>query len=881
MNTTRPRRTCPDGLHVALRIFAWVVVFSAASGSVLAQPQSITAVATHDATLYEDSGGLAANGSGSYLFAGKTDGAVVRRGLIRFDLSAIPPGATITGVTLTMNISRGRGGTQTITLHRALASWGEGASDAAGEEGIGDVSQSGDVTWIHRFYPGTFWATPGGDFAPAVSATSSGNSGPISWSGSGLIADAQAWINDPASNFGWLIKGNESSDPTAKRFDSRTFATVSRRPTLTINYNGPAPLVGACCLPSGACVTTSSGACALQGGTFQGVGVACAPSPCPPAPTGACCLPDGSCSTLAQFQCEQQGGTYLGNGISCSPTPCPPVLMPFVDPLPIPPVAQPTSGVAGGAAHYDIEITRFQRKLHRDLPPTTLWGYEGMYPGPTILARSGQPITVTWMNNLRDAQGALLATHDLPVETCLHGPSIFGSAPVVVTHLHGGQVPADSDGYPESAFPPGQSSNLYTYPNEQRAATIWYHDHALGITRLNVLMGLAGAYVIQDAVDDALNLPRGIYDLPLIIQDRSLNRDGTFDYPAGWQEEYAGRFNLVNGVVWPYLDVHQGKYRFRVVNGSNSRTYTLSLSNGRPLSQISSDAGLLSFPFVQPSITLMPGERADLIVDFAGLNPGSVVVLRNTAPAPFPGEPTDPQDVMRFNVTSTPGDTDAVPASLTSLPPINASEALVERSFVLRKIPMQCAGGGPGAPFEMWTINDLLWDDITESPRLGTSEIWSFINRSNVSHPMHMHLVHFRVLDRQEFMVQGDEIVPTGPRLLPLSGEAGWKDTVNAPPALITRVFVRFDGSFTGLFPYHCHVLEHEDHEMMRQFRARARCPGDSNDDGTVNFADITTTLAHFGMSGPRGVVGDANLNGLVDFGDITTVLSQFGMSCN
>jgi spore coat protein A len=177
---------------------------------------------------------------------------------------------------------------------------------------------------------------------------------------------------------------------------------------------------------------------------------------------------------------------------------CPVILTPFVDALPIPAVAQPISGVAGGAATYSIGMTEFTQQLHRDLPPTRVGGYNGTYPGPTIEARRNLPVDVTWVNNLRDSTGALRTTHLLPVDLCLHGPNMSGGVPVTVVHLHGAHVAPAGDGDPDLAFGPGQSSPVYHYPNDQNASTYWYHDHALGLTRLNVYMGLAGFYLIRE-----------------------------------------------------------------------------------------------------------------------------------------------------------------------------------------------------------------------------------------------------------------------------------------------------------------------------------------------------------------------------------------------
>lgn len=874
-------------------VAAWVRLVMLALGVILCpatalgQSQTLTLQCVRDNTLYEDILGASSNGVGANLFVGKTNSNLIRRGLVRFNLGIIPAGATVTSATLTMYMSRTINGSQAVTVHRTLADWGEGTSNAGGNEGNGAGATPGDATWVNRFFGTTnFWNTAGGDFvAGASSTTSVSGTGSYSWTGAGLVADVQAWVDDPSSNFGWLIKGNEATFPTAKRFDSRENSNGSRRPVLSVTYTPPAGPVGACCLPSGDCVVTSSGACASQGGTYSGDGSSCTPSPCPPPPTGACCQSGGVCSTLSAAQCANIGGVYQGDGTPCSPLPCPLVLVPFVDALPIPPVAQPTSGTPGGAATYTLAVRQALQRLHRDLPLTTIWGYNGSFPGPTIEARRDQPVTVTWVNDLRDALGQLLTTHYLPVDQCLHGPDMTGSVPLTVTHLHGAKVAPQFDGYPEDAFPPGAQSPAYTYPNGQRATTLWYHDHALGLTRLNVYMGLAGAYIIREASEGILNLPSGRYDVPLILTDRSFNADGSLKYPEEWHEHFFGDFILVNGKVWPFFLVDQGRYRFRLVNASGSRFYTLALSNGASFQQISSDQGLLAAPVTMSSITISPGERAEIVVNFAGLGAGQEVTLVNSAAAPFPdGDPMhEVPNVMKFIGTGAAGFAAAPSPTLSTITPIPESQSVRSRDFALRLRPAEhmdkeCMMAGH--LMELWAINDLLWDDITERPRLGTVEIWNWVNRSGTSHPMHIHLVQVQVLDRQAFVAMGEAIMPVGPRIPPPPGEAGWKDTVQAPPGMITRVITRFEG-FTGVYPYHCHILEHEDNEMMRQFVIRPTCLGDANDDGVVNFTDVTAVLSNFAASGAPFMFGDATGNGVVNFADVTSVLSAFGTVCN
>lgn len=798
---------------------------------------NISVNADRDNTLYVDFAGELSNGAGPNLFVGRNTAGEVRRALVRFNLDAVPPGSTINSVTLKLYMSRTRAGNEFVSVHRVTADWGEAGSVADGGGGQGGAAETGDATWQHRFYNTTYWAVPGGDYAVSASATTTVGAtlSYYTWTSPQLAADVANWINNPGTNFGWIVIGNESTNTTAKRFESRESFDPTLVPRLSIDFTPP-PGTGACCVPGGYCYVTTPAGCAAFGGSYQGNGVECQTDPCGFV-VGACCLPSGECISVNAADCTLQGGTYRGDGVPCGPGLCPVILTPFVDQLPTPPVAVPTSGTIGGTASYTITMNEFYQRLHRDLPDTRVWGYNFRFPGPTILASTGNPVTVTWVNDLRDEFNVLRTTHVLPVDFCLHGASV---EPRTVVHLHGGKVPASADGYPEDAFLPGQSLT-YVYPNNQLPAMLWYHDHALGLTRLNVYMGLAGGYIVRDPIEQALNLPSGTNEIPLVIQDRSFNPDGSLYYPESWHEHFFGDKILVNGKVWPFKYVNRGKYRFRVLNGCNSRTLTLALSNGASFKLIGLEGGLLAAPVTLTSITLGPAERADIIVDFAPFPANTEIILTNSAPAPYPGQAGVGviPNVMKFIVTTTTGHTAAVPNSLRSFTPLPEASATRSRDFLLRQQPEPCAGS-------RWLINDLLWMDITEFPRFGETEIWSFVNASGVSHPMHMHLVHFQVLDRQNFDYVNGQVLPTGPRVPPPASEVGWKDTVMAHPFQITRVIARFDG-YTGLFPYHCHILEHEDHEMMRQFRVVYL--GDADRNGTVNFADLGD-LAEC-MSGP------------------------------
>ncbi len=777
-----------------------------------------------DNTLYQSFNRGLSNGEGSYVFAGKTASGQIRRALVRFDLTGIPAGSTITGVSLHMRLSRTISGNQPVSLHRVHQAWGEGASNASGQEGMGAPSEPGDATWLHTFYPDSQWLTAGGDFDPTPSATTtvSNQTGSFfSWTSPDMIVDVQVWVDDLFSNHGWLLMGNEANNTTAKRFDSKDNFNQNYRPYLVVDF---IPAVG----------------------------------------TGACCYGDGTCMITTEADCFASGGQYQGDNTDCIDAPCP--LTPFVDPLPRLAVAQPVIGEPGGEATYDISIQQTTQQLHRDLPPTTIWGYGGSFPGPTIEATTGLPVTVRWINDLRDENGQLRTDHYLSVDLCPNGAT---DEPRTVTHLQGGHVPAEVDGYPEDTYLPGEFVE-YVYPNNQQAATLWYHDHAMGITRLNVSMGLAGFYLVRDDIENALDLPKDTYEIPLAIQDRILDRaTGQFVYPDLWQDAYYGDTILVNGKVWPSLEVDQGKYRFRVLNGSTSRTYTLSLSNSDPITIIGTEGGLLTAPVVVSEVTITPGERMDVVIDFASYAPGTEIILTNSAPAPFPGDPGVGvvPDVMQFIVTANPGHTNPLPTTLREVPPLDPADAVVVRPFELQQFTDPCAGS-------IWLINGLGWETITESPDLGTIEVWEFINRSAISHPMHIHMVMSQVVNRQAYEVIDGEIVPIGDPILPLPEEQGWQDTIQCPPGQITRVIQKFE-NYTGKFPYHSNTLELEDHEMMRQFKIY--CPADFNKDDTINTIDVLTFLNAWATGDPQG---DFNHDGEINTLDVLAFLNAWATGC-
>ncbi|MGB6686989.1 MAG: multicopper oxidase domain-containing protein, partial [Terracidiphilus sp.] len=315
----------------------------------------------------------------------------------------------------------------------------------------------------------------------------------------------------------------------------------------------------------------------------------------------------------------------------------------FVDPLPIPAVARPDGARSSPAnaseklPFYRMAMSEFESRVHRDLAPTRQWGFNGASPGPLIEVRSGEGVLVEWANELPER-------HLFTIDHNLHGAERDKPEVRSVVHLHGAKVPPESDGYPENWFVKGKSSVCY-YPNRQDACMLWYHDHAMGINRLNIYAGLMGLYVIRDDAEDALGLPRGEREIPLVVCDRVFLPDGQLSYEvspvpdAPWVPEVYGNTKLVNGKLFPYLDVEPALYRFRVLNGSNAQFLDLSLSNGQSISQIGTDQGLLPAPVAAKIVSVAPGERVDMVIDFGG-HAGEQIVL-NTERI---------QEVMQFRV---------------------------------------------------------------------------------------------------------------------------------------------------------------------------------------------------------------------------------------
>lgn len=621
----------------------------------------------------------------------------------------------------------------------------------------------------------------------------------------------------------------------------------------------------------------------------------------------------------------------------------------YVEPLFVPPVIDATTG-----APYTITMTEFPWQVLPapnpaagivGFPPTMVWGYNNSYPGPTVVAKRGVPAWVTYNNNIINP----LLLQYLAVDQTLHwadplglncmmnpaNPACFlpynGPVPVSV-HLHGGEVPAAFDGGPDSWFTPGLGitgpgfvTNVFNYPNGQEPTSMFYHDHALGVTRLNVFAGLAAFYLVTGTpgVDEPLNLPSASYDIGLAIQDRMFDTNGQWFFPnlginptvhPFWIPEFFGDAILVNGKTWPFLNVEPRRYRFHLLNGSNARFYTLSIvqdagagkgignRRGPIFYQIGSDGGYLDLPVPLTQLTIAPGERADVIVDFSGFA-GATLVMTNSAKAPFPnGAPPDPKTVgqiMQFRVVLPLASIDtscnpalgqcARPTPIVNIKP--APGTVPVRRLTLNEVM------GPGGPLEV-LLNNTKWSaPYTENPRVGATEIWEIINLTADTHPIHLHLVQFQLVNRQniqtgKYLAAYDAAFPGG-AYIPASGppmpygacydaagnpipgavcggnpdptpflmgaplppdpnETGWKDTFRMNPGQITRVAVRWapqDAPVAGtpcplpptppqpncvpsagvnLYPFdpttfpgyvwHCHIIDHEDNEMMRPY---------------------------------------------------------------
>jgi spore coat protein A, manganese oxidase len=724
--------------------------------------------------------------------------------------------------------------------------------------------------------------------------------------------------------------------------------------------------------------------------------------------------------SLVRFQIDNKGGSLFSMAralAATGQTALPASSIPqFVQPLPT------FNSTRVSSASLQVGMTEFQQKVLPDsfyarLPApynagTYVWGYQvgpnaPQYPAPTIVAQRGIPTTVKYVNGL-PIKPVLQKT--LTVDQTLHwadplnqmGATMpYGGPPPGVVHLHGAEVPSAFDGVPDAWWTPDgkrgkayssvtttdANAAIYRYPNAQPATTLWFHDHTLGMTRVSVLSGLAGMYLVRDQYDtglpgNPLGLPAGNQEIELVLQDRQFDTNGQWYFPdstsngqglngdptnplihPNWIPEYFGDTIVVNGRTWPYLEVEPRRYRFRVVNGSNARFFRVGLVDskrgtaGPTIWQIGSDGGLFDRP-VKPTdhedlsrqaLFLAPGERADIIVDFTGLA-GKTFTMTNDAQYPYPsGGPVTPgldDRVMQFRVTRTLSSRDTTfdpasggtlrgganrPASIVRLANPSTGKlgtgvkADVVRQLVLVEVEGNPPAPQPGGPIEV-LLNNTKWDGfregsdqvaggsvaqpdglgdmVTELPRLGATEVWEIMNLTQDAHPIHLHLIQFQLLNRQQIQTSiapdgsaeyayratyddkfpsgtysgqladgswgptqypGATYIPgfgppnayarpnsdgaiggnpafsptlVGQPLLPEASEVGWKDTIKVYPGFVTRIVARWTpqdnsaGSTApgqNLFPFdptsgpgyvwHCHILDHEDNEMMRPLK--------------------------------------------------------------
>jgi spore coat protein A len=430
-----------------------------------------------------------------------------------------------------------------------------------------------------------------------------------------------------------------------------------------------------------------------------------------------------------------------------------------------------------------------------------MWTFGGAFPGPTLDVQAGRAFKVEWQNRLPKQ-------HLFAIDHNIHGAE--SSIPDVraVVHLHGGRTPAASDGYPEQWKLPGQSQ-LCHYPSRQDAATLFYHDHTMGINRLNTYAGMIGFCILRDGRED---LPAGSFDIPLLVCDRTLRKDGQLDYPVSqkpgevWVPEAFGDAIFTNGKLLPYLDVEPAGYRFRLLNGSNGRFFRFSLSNKSAFSQIATDQGLLEAPVTTKRIVLAPAERAEILIDFSSMAGKKVELI------------SDSFTILQFRVSLVRNATSAgaIPAKLASVTRLAETSATKTRRLTLDE-NMDYVRRSMGM-----LLNNMPWHaPVTEKPTIHTTEIWELVNLTDDSHPIHLHLVRFQILDRRRFDVfqfqSTGTLRYTGPPVPPSPDEAGWKDTVRADPGMVTRIIIPFEG-YPGRYVWHCHILEHEDNEMMRPY---------------------------------------------------------------
>ena len=575
----------------------------------------------------------------------------------------------------------------------------------------------------------------------------------------------------------------------------------------------------------------------------------------------------------------------------------------WVDPLPVPPVATETQKplISNWADYYEINMTASKHQFNSSLGMADVWTYgqPGKTPvllGPTIVAKKDRPVVIKWINNLPTA------LNDFPlkdaIDLTIPGAPGFGMDQVppgaAIPHLHGGRTAARFDGTPDQWWTAdgikgmAYKTDTFTYLNDQPASLVWYHDHTLGSTRFKPYLGLAAAYLILDDIDDGnaitvsgpdrdkkgrlikhvQKVPAGYgkYHLPLVIQDKQFNADGTLFYPTTgisnvhpvWVPEFFGDTPVINGKAYPFLNAEPRRYRLRLLNGSQARFYNLRFNDGvkdLTFSVIGSEGGLLPAPVAKTSQVIAPGERFDVIVDFSKAT-GNTVMMTNDANEPYPdGDPATVTDLMKINIvplTSIDDTVDPASLKLPAIPRLIPTPRLKPRDVVAKENMVPGFDPTEEVPSEVLLNGYHFMDPTTDFIKAGTTETWQWINLTVDAHPMHPHLVTVQVLNREKFKVDGVEAYKaawdayllsgrTSPRpdvtpylsgipIPPEPEEMGYKDTVKSPPGYVTRTRAKFSLPLTSLLDYdrktksfgswvyHCHILEHEENDMMRPF---------------------------------------------------------------